>query len=283
MGITSFEGLMGSGKSLTASTLCYVKFTNREIERYSLGLLNARQASPREVFRHIQEKYGIKKLLAEQLVTSAAQAARTGATDLPSIKIYSNITLNIPYTKFDAAYFVAHVTDHEMDDCILLLDEAYLLMDSRSGQSKMNKLGSYFVAQTRKRNVDMYVCVQHIDLVDKRLRRAIDERGTCRYNKESPCSKCGGTGSIQRKGLISVKDSGAIAKDLSAPLTEAERCPRCLGYGETGWAYTTLRNKKTGKRKRLTIFGPAVFWIFDTKELIEMTKQQVNIPVDELQ
>jgi len=280
--ITTLEGLMGSGKSMTASTLTYVRYTNREIERYCLKLFNSKQASPREAFVDIQQNYGVKKKMAEQLVMSAVHAARQGATDLPSIRIYSNISLNIPYVKFDAGYFVAHVNDHEMDDCILLLDEAYLLMDSRSGQTKMNKLGSYFVAQTRKRDVDMYVCVQHVDLVDKRLRRAVDERGTCHYRKEDPCSKCGGTGSIQRRSLISIKNRDAIVKDLVGPLSEAEKCTRCLGYGVTGWATTTFYNKKTRKRRRLTIFGPAVFWVFDTKELVGLTKQQVAVAEEDL-
>jgi hypothetical protein len=241
-----------------------------------------RRGSPRDAYEEIISKYGLKKELAERLITSSAQALRTGADSLPDIKIYSNIGLNLPYQKFDVEYFVKHVNDHEMEDCILLLDEAYLFMDSRSGQSKINKLGSYFVAQTRKRGVDMFVCVQHIDLVDKRLRRAVDERGTCRYHKESPCSQCGGSGRKNKKSGVSVGQKESVTKDLAGPIPDEEKCPRCLGYGETGWATTTFWNKKTCKKKRITIFGPAVWWLFDTKELIEMTGQQLAVKTEDL-
>ena len=82
---------------------------------------------------------------------------------------------------------------------------------------------------------------------------------------------------------ISVKQSTEVESDLASPIPDEDKCTRCLGYGETGWATTTFYNKKTGKRKRITIFGPAVWWIFNTNELIGMTKKQVDIPVEELQ
>jgi len=41
----------------------------------------------------------------------------------------------------------------------LIFDEAYLYMDSRNTATRMNKLFSWFLAQTRKRGVDLAICI----------------------------------------------------------------------------------------------------------------------------
>lgn len=275
MSITTFEGVMGSGKSLTANALAYIKFYNREMERFCFQALKS-GAAPKDVMELLAKDYDVDRSRAETYLGSAIRAIKTGVTEIPRLKIITNTVLNIKdekgqslVTKFDTEYFLAHVQDLEMMDCILMWDEAYLYMDSRSSGSKMNKLTSYFIAQTRKRDVDMFVCVQHIDLVDKRLRRAVDERGTCRYRKESPCTACNGLGKTEKKGRNG--DPG-----------ESIQCSRCLGYGETGWATSVFWNKRTGERKRIKIFGPAVFWLFDTKELIPMQGKSLQIKAEDL-
>lgn len=275
MSIATFEGTMGSGKSMTSSTITYMKYYAREMERFCFKCLKSGQ-SPKEVLKILQKDYELDKDRSELFLSNAIREVKKGVDQIPPIKVISNTELNIRdsegkniVTTFDTDYFVAHVLDHEMEDCILLLDEAYLYIDSRSGQSKMNKLFSYFVAQTRKRGVEMYVCVQHIDLIDKRLRRAVDERGTCKYLKEAPCSKCGGIGKIQQR------QKGGI----QGP---EETCSRCLGYGETGWATTTVWNKRTGERKRIRIFGPGVFWLFDTKEILKVQGKDMKISQEDL-
>jgi hypothetical protein len=53
-----------------------------------------------------------------------------------------------------------------------------------------------FILQTRKRSANLFVCFHNIDAVDKRLRRAIDYRGTCTMRNESPCAACDGDGYV---------------------------------------------------------------------------------------
>jgi len=203
--IVSFEGLMGSGKSLTSTALAHSEYE-----------LNHR-------------------------------------------KVISNNHLNFPYTFFDLKYFLDHLEDEELNDCVLLLDESYLYLDGRTSSTKLNKLFTYFVVQTRKRGVDMYICIHHIDMIDKRLRRSINVRGTCRYWKEQPCKQCEGTG---------------VFKEAT--------CDRCLGYGETGWATTRFLDLGSGRRTRIRIFGPAVWPLYSTEELVPFSKRQMNISVGEL-
>ena len=203
--ITTFEGVMGSGKTLSAVTLCYL----------------AHIADGRDVV--------------------------------------SNVEVNFPHTKFDPQFLLDHMNDTELKDCIFLLDEAYLFMDSRSSAAKLTKLFAYFIAQTRKRNVDLLICIHHIDTVDKRLRRAIDVRGTCRYRKQDPCRKC--------KGETTIK---------------GEVCPECLGNGVSGYASISFFDMKSAKRKKLKIHGPQYWHLYDTHQVIATTNKALKISQDDL-
>ena len=210
MPIFTFEGVMGSGKTLSACALAYLEHTRGR-------------------------------------------------------EVISNVHVNFPYRQLDTQFFVDHMMDTELSDCVMVLDEAYIYLDARTSASKLNKLFTYFIAQTRKRGVDLYVCIHHIDTVDKRLRRAIDVRGTCRYRKEIPCLKCKGEKEVQIKKT-----------------EEYEPCDRCNAYGISGTANVTFFDMRTGKRRKLKIHGPNFFPLYDTKEVINVTGKQLKISEDDL-
>lgn len=62
----------------------------------------------------------------------------------------------------------------DLQDCAMGIDEIHILLDSRRSGSKRNLLLSYFILQTRKRNVSLYYTVHAIGNIDKRLRGATD-------------------------------------------------------------------------------------------------------------
>ena len=138
-------------------------------------------------------------------------------------KIISNNHLTFPYTQFSMEYFLQHLADEEMEHCVLLLDEAYQYMDARMSQSKESRVFSYFTVQTRKRDVDLYVCTHSIENVDIRLRRNVDLRGACSYRIEKPCHVCKGTGLPVKAGASSIRVIEG---------KEYEVCPLCRGYKE---------------------------------------------------
>jgi len=51
------------------------------------------------------------------------------------------------------------------------IDEITVFMDCRRSQSKMNLLISYFILQTRKRNVQLYYTTQDFSMTDLRLQK----------------------------------------------------------------------------------------------------------------
>lgn len=160
-------------------------------------------------------------------------------------KVISNTHLNFDYTHLDLAWFVEHVVDAELEDCVLILDEMYQIADSRSSQTKLNKLFTYFVVQTRKRGVDLYICTHHLDHIDLRIRRAADIRGACRSSEEKPCHKCHGSGKYD-----------------GAP------CERCLGYGLVGMVKVNFLDRRLRRRYSLEILGNRYWHLFNTYERI---------------
>ena len=178
-------------------------------------------------------------------------------------KIISNVHLNFPYQHFSLEWFLEHVADGELEDCVLIVDEMYQIADSRSGQSKLNKLFSYFVVQTRKRGVDMYICTHVLRNVDIRLRQAVDIRGACRYYAEKPCKKCrckacSGTGRKSHNGgsipCPVCHGVGGTGEHGGKP------CGRCLGYGELGWVRANFLDRRMRRRfDSDLIFGGPLF------------------------
>lgn len=192
--------------------------------------------------------------------TTTAAALAYVESQTTGRKVISNVHLNFPFTHFDIQFFLEHLADETLEDCILILDEAYLYLDARTSAGKLNKLFTYFMVQTRKRGVDLYVCTHHIDIVDKRLRRAVDIRGVCRYFEENPCRECKGEGTVDSKNP----------------------CPRCLGYGKAGWVTTRFIDLRSGRRSRIRIHGPSFWGLFATEERIPFTAKQMKIPVGDL-
>lgn len=149
--IISFEGRMGTGKTLTMSAFAY------------------------------------------------EEALTTGQ------RIFSNYHLNIPYTKIVPAEFVSIIESEELFNCIFLLDEAGIYMDARASSTKLNRLFTAFVMQTRKRGCDLYISTQHIDMLDKRLRRSVNIRVRPHFDKVTNFTRVNvknlDTGEFSRKRL----------------------------------------------------------------------------------
>lgn len=163
-------------------------------------------------------------------------------------KIVSNDHLNIEgFQHFSLEWFLEHLVDHEMEDCIILWDEAYQMADSRSSATKINKLATYFAVQTRKRGVDLYICTHFLDHIDLRLRRAVDIRAACRTFIEDPCRKCKGLGS-----------------------KDGRPCDRCLGYGKAGTTRLNMLDRRLRRRYTLELFANKYWHLFSTKERIPL-------------
>lgn len=67
-----------------------------------------------------------------------------------------------------------HKVFGELQDTLILWDEAHIYVDSRHSSSGQNVLWSYFITQTRKRGVDLLFTTQALHQVDLRLRTLVN-------------------------------------------------------------------------------------------------------------
>ncbi|KKN45386.1 hypothetical protein LCGC14_0683720 [marine sediment metagenome] len=190
-------------------------------------------------------------------------------------KVISNNHLNFDFTKFSLEFFIEHLADHEMEDCVLFLDEMYQIADSRSSGSKLNKLFTYFMVQTRKRNVDVYFCTHYLDHVDLRLRRAADIRNSCKYRShvcpKCKCKKCGATGQLRSDGRNTPCSvcNGVGGTGLD-PKTD-QPCETCMGYGQLGWITLNIVDRRVKTRYTPPDLFANPYWhLFDSWDRLPM-------------
>jgi len=119
------------------------------------------------------------------------------------IKVISNMNLNFPheYVTFEDLMLMVENKTH-LQDCILVLDELHIFMDSRTSMSKRNRVLSYFALQTRKVSVDLYYTTQYLIQVDIRIRNLTSILVEC-YTSTSPLTNEMLTLNVIRKKKIS--------------------------------------------------------------------------------
>jgi DNA replication protein DnaC len=92
--------------------------------------------------------------------------------------IFANYGLLFPHKDID--YEKIKALDVEFQNSVLCLDEIHVFIDSRSSMSKVNKVVSYLITQSRKRNIILMYSTQHIGQVDLRLRSNTDYFISCK-------------------------------------------------------------------------------------------------------
>lgn len=129
---------------------------------------------------------------------------------LKGYAIYSNIKLNKKYFKkydmLDGQMLIDYVTgDKQFKKAFFILDEVHAYIDSRMSASKKNVIISYFILQTRKRNVRLGYTTQFIDQVDKRLRQPTEVM--------VQCANILGEKGLYQSNTVIHKETGRIYKD----------------------------------------------------------------------
>jgi G:T-mismatch repair DNA endonuclease (very short patch repair protein) len=184
-----FEGRMGSGKSLTCTAYAYPQWLSGRtiVANYNLFFMP-----------FFIQTCGDRDIRDEQ----------------DEVQKYG---LTIPRC-FDLDFFIDHLTSTELSNSLILFDEAYLYMDARNSGSRMNKLFSWFLAQTRKRHNNLSICTLHWDQIDKRLRRAATKRVLCfPYGTKvlAECVQSSQYGKYKIERAVPIEDIGVGMRVLS--------------------------------------------------------------------
>lgn len=94
--------------------------------------------------------------------------------------VLANYHLHFPYAYLNLRDVLGAIMDKEqLEDIVMLIDEIHIAFDSRTSMTDRNRYGSYFVLQTRKRNVHLYFTSQSIWQVEVRIRENVDRLITC--------------------------------------------------------------------------------------------------------
>jgi hypothetical protein len=201
--------------------------------------------------------------------TTAAVAFASEEKRINGRKVIANIHLNFEFQLFSLEWFLENLASHEMEDCVLLLDEMYQIADSRSSGTKLNKLFSYFIVQARKRRVDVYFCTHVLGNVDLRLRQSADIRNSCRcFERICPkcrCHDCGGTGKVPggngERGRLydcpTCQGRGGTGYDNKT----GKACEACLGFGKQGWIRLHVLDRRAKKRYTPDDFFANPYWL----------------------
>ena len=81
--------------------------------------------------------------------------------------VKANYSLNFKHDTLDVLSLLEK--NPNLKDVSIGIDEITVFMDCRTSASKMNRLISYFILQSRKRNVTLYYTTQDFNMVDLRL------------------------------------------------------------------------------------------------------------------
>lgn len=89
------------------------------------------------------------------------------------LDVYSNYQISFTHKKaqpFDLGKFIRA----EYENCLIILDEAYTYLESRVSGSETNRIMSYILFQSRKKNVQLYLTCQLLSSIDRRYRELSD-------------------------------------------------------------------------------------------------------------
>ena len=85
-------------------------------------------------------------------------------------QVFSNIKLNFPFKPINIEDFL----EEKLKKGIVILDEAYAWLEARASTRKLNRIISYIIFQSRKRDLHFVFTSQLSSSVDKRLRELCD-------------------------------------------------------------------------------------------------------------
>jgi len=98
-------------------------------------------------------------------------------------KVISNFKLNYPNKSVENLSITQIINEDFKEKVVILLDEAWLYLDSRRSSSSLNQIFSYILFQSRKKNLNFYLTAQLGNTLDVRFRRLADFIVYCKNHK----------------------------------------------------------------------------------------------------
>lgn len=98
--------------------------------------------------------------------------------------VYTNMkNIAFPHTYVEEEDLLKIDKRTELDDCVLVIDEIQILLESRTSGRVSQRNFSYFIQQIRKRNIILLCTTQFTNTVDLRLRQHLDVKAEPYFDK----------------------------------------------------------------------------------------------------
>jgi len=153
--------------------------------------------------------------------------------------VYSNIEFQFPHEYISENDIISIDADSSINNCVLVIDEIQVLLDSRRSSRGRNVDFSYFIQQIRKRNIILLCTTQFTGTVDLRLREHIDVIAKPKYSKKHEVCE------VTYMDLTAIEDFDMFTEEFSSPPLRTIVYDCRLVYG----LYDTNRIVKVGKKK----------------------------------
>lgn len=97
----------------------------------------------------------------------------------PQTRVFSNYQLRLPnYTALEPELLMEKETKG-----LIIIDEAYVWLESRTSGNRANRYLSYILYQSRKKGFNFILTIQNISALEKRFREQADTLVICRNNQ----------------------------------------------------------------------------------------------------
>lgn len=179
--VTLIEAQMGEGKTNTATAIAVDQYFSK---------IKAIESPNGIVFPVQPYRLDQVKLLP---LSSAPDGEEPKIITIPSdystisdAKIFANYHLfGIKYILCGPEVMLEHLNSGLISNGIMIIDEAYISGEARRGMSTLSLIYTWFGQQMRKRDIELYLLVQHGRFIDWRFRYIAKRKILCRYNEKT--------------------------------------------------------------------------------------------------
>lgn len=180
--VTIIEAPMGEGKTLTVTGIV--------VDDYFAHLTNIMSPETGIVYPVQPVKGEIVKIFSpngshqEPKIITIPKGWET----ISDTKIFCNYHLyGIRYMYCDAAEMLDHLNtdDESMKHAKMIIDESYIQGEARRPMNSLSLMYTWFAQQMRKRDIELFLLVQHGRFLDWRFRYIAKRKILCRYNEKT--------------------------------------------------------------------------------------------------
>lgn len=172
--VSIIEAQMGEGKTLTATGIM--------VDNYYANIYGMRSNLTGKFYSIQPHKLDVVKLVEQGEKPRLIYIPNRFET-FSSHKLFCNYHLyGVKYVYSNPATIVELLNTAVISSGDLVIDEGYITGEARRGMNTLNIIATWFAQQMRKRNINLYVIVQHGRFIDWRFRYIAKRKILTSYN-----------------------------------------------------------------------------------------------------